>query len=339
MTGQGCSVDFNGIIGQREIVESLKSLLRNNKIGHAYIFSGPKGIGKETMARVFASVLLCSSDAVGALDESCAKCQSCRLFYNSSNPDFNVVEAGGSSISVEDIRNMQHDISIRPLYSQRKVYLILEAEKMTVQAQNCLLKTLEEPPKYAVIILTTSNYDSLLETIRSRSMRYDFKKNSFDEVVEFLKERTGKDSGEIGFIASYADGVIGSALELMESEDFKEIREKAVELVLRLNGAKLVDIFEIYDFFEENRDRIDQILDIMLVFYRDLLVAGKSGNENILINSDKKDIILRNVDKFSMEKLLKNIETIEAVRKNIKQNANYQLAIEVMLMKLQEENS
>lgn len=329
-------MNFNEIAGQKNIVEGLKGLLRNNKLGHAYIFSGPKGIGKRTVARILASILMCNNEGV---DESCGKCQPCRLFENGTNPDFCVVELKGSSIGVEDIRHMQHDISIRPLYSGRKVYLIPEAEKMTVQAQNCLLKTLEEPPGYAVIILATSNYDGLLETIRSRSIRHEFKKNSFEEVKEFLTKRFGSDFKEADFVASYADGVIGRALELLESDQFKEIRDKVIDTVMKLSESNLVDIFDIYPLFEENKDDVDSILDIMLIFYRDLLVAGKSGNEKILINSDKKDIILRNVDRFSTGKLLNNITAIEEGRKNIKQNANYQLAIEVMLMKLQEENA
>jgi len=333
---QGCIVNFNAIIGQQDVIEGLKTLINSNKIGHAYIFSGPEGIGKTTVAKILASILMCS-DNVG--DESCGNCQSCRLFENGTNPDFGILECKGSSIGVDEIRNLQHDICVRPLYSKRKVYLIREADRMTVQAQNCLLKTLEEPPEYAVIILVASNYNALLETIHSRSIRIDFKKNTFDEVKEFITARAGGDFEQADFIASYADGVIGRALELMESEGFREIREKAIDAVIRLSGPDLGDMFDISLMFDENKDDIDSILDIMLLFYRDLLIAGKSGNEKLLINSDKKDIILKNTNKFSTGKLLKNIDIIEEMRKNIKQNANYQLAIQVMLMKLQEENA
>ena len=117
---------------------------------------------------------------------------------------------------------------IKPLYSPKKVYLIEEAEKMTVQAQNCLLKTLEEPPLYAIIIMTTSNCQSLLETIRSRSVIYNFKKNTFYEVKKYLIDNKKADINEASFIASYADGVIGKAKELLESSEFKELREKTI---------------------------------------------------------------------------------------------------------------
>ncbi|HOM02505.1 MAG TPA: DNA polymerase III subunit delta' [Acetivibrio sp.] len=329
-------MDFNAIIGQKDVVEGLKTLINNDKIGHAYIFYGPEGIGKSTVAKIFASVLMCS-DNTG--DKSCGSCQSCRLFENGTNPDFSVLECKGLSIGVEEIRNLQHDICVRPLYSKRKVYLIRQAEKMTPQAQNCLLKTLEEPPEYAVIILAASNYEALLETIRSRSVRIDFKKNTFDEVKRFIINRAGGDFEQADFIASYADGVIGRAIKLMESEEFKELREKAIDAVIKLSGSDFENLLDISRMFDENKDSVDSILDIMLLFYRDLLVVGKYGNEKLLINSDKKDIILKNTGKFSVGKLLKNIDIIEKTRNNLEQNANYQLAIEVMLMKLQEENA
>lgn len=328
-------MDFSGIIGQRDVVDALKASLINNRVGHAYIFSGSCGIGKKTVAHIFSSILMCNE---GKTDESCGKCKSCLLFENGSNPDYCVLEVEKSSIGVEDIRKLQRDISVRPLYSQKKVYLIPEAEKMTVQAQNCLLKTLEEPPEYGVIILVTSNYDALLETIRSRSVRYDFKRNTFDEVKGLLTDKYEMEYSEAGFVASYANGVIGRAIELLESEGLKKVRDRVIDALVKLKRAEYEAVYEINALFEESKDDVESLLDVMLSFYRDLLVAGKYGNEIILINSDKKDIILENASGFPIGKLLNNIAVIEETRKNIKKNANFQLAIEVMLMKLQEEN-
>jgi DNA polymerase-3 subunit delta' len=330
----GCNVNFSDIIGQNEIVNALKAVLKDDSSRHAYIFAGPEGNGKRMVAKIFAAALLCTARNSFV---RCESCQSCRLFESGTNPDFYVLEAEGASIGVDEVRKMQQDISIRPLYGAKKVYLIVEADKMTVQAQNCLLKTLEEPPGYAVIILTTVNTNSLLETIRSRSILYNFRKNTDEEIKNCLQKIKGYELPGIDFIVSYANGVPGKAIELVESEDFRINRDKALEVILRLRNSKLIEIFDAYGFFEENKDNIDSILDIILIFYRDLLITKKTGNENILINSDKKDIIVRNVDGFEIDKLIKNIAAIEEARRNIKQNANYQLVIEVMLMKLQEE--
>ncbi len=321
------------MVGQKEIVAALKGLVDNDRVAHAYIFSGPKGIGKRTAAGIFSSLLLCENPTRG---EACGSCMPCNLLSAGSNPDFYVIDTENSSISVDEIRKLQEDTIVRPMYSRYKVYLIAEADKMTVQAQNCLLKTLEEPHEYVVIILTVSNFSSLLETIRSRTVRYSFRKNTPQEVKAFLEARYGGGLRSIDFVTSYSDGNVGAAIEMINSEEFFNLREKAVELAFRLKDARLLDVFDAYHFFEEGKGSIDMILDIMLLLYRDLLIAKKAQKENILINSDKKDIILNNAGQFSTAKLIKNIEIIEYTRKNIKQNANYQLSIEVMLMKLQE---
>lgn len=327
-------MDFSHIIGQKEITVSLENSLSRGKIGHAYIFSGPKGIGKKTVARIFAGLLLCSK---GNSSQSCGQCLSCQLFESGSNPDFHEVNPDSGSIGVDEIREVIGDIGIRPMYSNRKVLLIADAGRMTAQAQNSLLKTLEEPPSYGVIILTASNYGALLETIRSRTIRLNFRKNSYREVRSLLEAKFGSDIQALDFIASYSDGVIGTALKLADSEEFIELREKIAAIPTGLNNSGLKAVFEYYPFFEANKDNAEVILDMLLLLYRDMLVCKNSGNENILINSDKKDIIFNNAAVFSENRLIKSIEAIEETRRNLKYNANYQLSMEVMLMKLQEE--
>ena len=364
---------FDGIVGQREIVEGLINAVRTDRVGHAYIFSGPAGIGKKTAAEAFSSLLLCgriqeSMKAAGSAanegsDErlkyrlesgseervnedskygskdlkACGTCPACLLHGNGANPDFHVIEAEGSSIGVEVIRKIQGEILVKPMYSKRKVYLITDADKMTVQAQNCLLKTLEEPPGYAVLILTVSNLNLILETIRSRSVRLNFKKNTPEEIRSLLEKKIAGRLADMDFIVSYSDGIPGTAIGIAASDEFRDLRNGTAEAVLRLAKSKTGEVFEIYRFFDANKDSIDTILDIMLLFYRDFLMVKKLQDENVLINSDKKDIILSNAEKFTAEKLFENIRQIEETRRNLKQNANYQLAVEVMLMRLQEE--
>ena len=271
-------MNFNSILGQKEIVTSLKSSIKSGRVGHAYIFSGPAGIGKRSMALIFAKTLLCDRQDES---ESCGECIQCRMFDAKSNPDFYLLEADNLSIGVDEIRNIQNDVVIKPLYSKKKVYLITDADKMTVQAQNCLLKTLEEPPWFAVIILATPSCDALIETIRSRALRYNFKKNSYSEVRSSLEAQFGSNLNGAGFIASYADGIIGTALKLAGSKEFVSIRDSTIELLVKLTQMKLADIFEMYGFFETNRDSVDTVFDIMLLFYRDILMLKKTGDENM----------------------------------------------------------
>lgn len=327
-------MNFDGIIGQKEVIGSLTGAIKDNRVGHAYVFSGMPGIGRRTAARVFSALLLCEK---GNTLKTCGECLACHTMSTGANPDFHVIEHVNGSIGVDDIRNLQKDVIIKPLYSNKKVYMIVDADKMTIQAQNCLLKTLEEPPGYIVIILIVSNIDALLETIRSRTIRYNFKKNTRTEVYGILHKKLGEDFKGIDFIVTYADGVIGTALELANSGEFVSLRDRAIDITMKISSSGLVDIFDAYDFFEDNKESIDTILDTMLLFYRDLFMVKKSGSEKILINSDKKDIILSNVQRLSVERLVKAIDAIEEARRNIRQNANYQLTVEVMLMKLQEE--
>lgn len=324
-------MNFNDIIGQEAVIGSLVNAIKKDRVGHAYVLTGAKGMGKRTVAGIFAAMLMCQMPGEYG---PCGQCPSCMMYANGSNPDFHILGNDETSIGVDEIRKLQSDIIIRPLYSGRKVYLISNAENMTVQAQNCLLKILEEPPGYGVIILTASNYNALMETIRSRTVRLNFKKNTRDQVKQAIRTNLGE-SRNMDFVAAYADGVIGTALELAGSEEFYELREKAIELVLKLaREGKLVNVFQAYEFFEKNKSNIDALLDIMLLTYRDMMVYKNAQKENILINYDKKDIILSNVPRFTMQKLAQNIEEIETARRHIKQNANFQLSIEVMLMKL-----
>lgn len=328
-------VDFNNIIGQKVVINSLIKNIQHDRIAHAYVFCGPEGAGKKTTARIFANILLCEKRDVSS--KSCGNCMSCRMFEDRSNPDYHEIVAKGSTIGIDDIRHVRNDIIIKPLYSNKKVYLIIDAHDMTTQAQNSLLKTLEEPPDYAVFILTTSNYSALIETIRSRVLKYIFKKNTYTEIYRLLETETDINNKDMDFIVSYADGVIGTALKLTHSEEFSQIRDKTFEILSNTAKSGLKYIFDVYGFFDGNRENIDMILDIMVMFYRDMLVVKKSPNENILINTDKKDIIFSNASCFSTQKIIQSIEIIELTRKSIKQNANFQLSIEVMLMKLQEE--
>lgn len=327
-------MNFNGIIGQKEVISSLKRSLSEDRIGHAYIFTGPAGIGKKTIAHIFAGLLLCENPRSGA---ACGKCTACLLYGNGSNPDYRRINTEDASIGVDRIREVQGDVAIKPMYSRRKVYVIEDAGKMTDQAQNCLLKTFEEPPSYVVVILLAVNYEMLLETIRSRAQRLNFRKYSYEQVCQAVAERYGRGSNLLELAAGYSDGNIGVALELAGSGEFTLLRDRVFELMAGVAKGRMDDILDFTAFMEENKDSADILLDIMLLYYRDLLVVCETGNENILINSDKKDIIFNNAQMYRGCRVIDNIAAIEAVRRALKQNANYQLAIDNMLIKLRED--
>jgi DNA polymerase-3 subunit delta' len=327
-------MDFNGIIGQGKVIGSLKRALAENRVGHAYIFSGPDGIGKKTIARIFAGLLLCEDPKDGA---SCGSCIPCRMYENGSNPDYHAVACDEASIGVDLIRQMQSDVAIKPMYSKRKVYIIEDASKMTEQAQNCLLKTFEEPPPYVVIILLSNNYDALLETIRSRAQRINFSKYTYEQVYQAVMQKYAGVAKQVELAVSYADGNIGIALELAGSGELSILRDKTLELVTCAARGETDKILEFETFLDDNKESIGLILDILLLYYRDLLVMSETGNENILINSDKKDMILKNVRMYSNRRILSSIAAVEEIRRAVKQNANYQLSMDKLLIKIRED--
>jgi DNA polymerase-3 subunit delta' len=327
-------MNFDGIIGQREVVESLKRLLSEDRIGHAYIFSGPAGMGKKTISHIFAAFLLCKNPGAAAV---CGKCKACLLFENGTNPDFHRINTDEAGIGVDLVRAIQGDAALKPMYSKRKVYIIENAEKMTVQAQNCLLKTFEEPQHYVVVILLTANYEILSETVRSRALHYHFRKYSREEVCRALGEGNGKDGGAIKLYADYSDGNIGMALKLAHSSDFQEFRDSVTALLPGVEEGRAADVLEFTGLFEKNRGRTDLLLDIIKLYYRDVLVLSETGNVNILINSDKKDMIVNNARKRTSRRIVGNIEAVESFGRALKLNANYQLAMDNLLFKLRED--
>lgn len=327
-------MDFSGIIGQQEIIGNLKRQLVEDRVGHAYIFSGPAGMGKKTIAHIFAGILLCENPQAGAM---CGRCKACMLFENESNPDFHTIAIQEElSIGVDRIREIQSDVAIRPMYSKRKVYIVEDAVKMTDQAQSCLLKTFEEPPHYVVVILLADNYEKLLETIRSRAQHLQFKRYTHAQVSQALTERLGSENALIELAADYCDGNIGTALELAGSSDFSRLRNRLFELLPGIAKGRTQEILDYTAFLEDERDNADLLLDIMQLYYRDLLVMCETGNENMLINSDKRVMIKNNARTCCGSGLVSDIEAIGEVRRALKQNANYQLAIDNMLIKLRE---
>ncbi|MHB8063311.1 MAG: DNA polymerase III subunit [Ruminiclostridium sp.] len=316
------------MLGHQKVLTTLQAAIENDNVSHAYIFEGPDGIGRRETALSFSSMLMCDAD-----NAPCGKCKACQLLGQSSHPDFQEIYLEDKSISVEDIRNILKGFVIKPLYSKYKVFIINDADNMTIQAQNALLKSLEEPPPYVVFILTVQSGAAMTQTIRSRCQRILFNKICYEDIMGILETKYGNRRPGWDFIVSYADGVIGTAINLVDSPQYLEIREEVLEAVTQLLSSEDTDLFKLYEIFDKNNDKIEYLLRIMLLFYRDIMIYNQTANFSILINSDKKDMIIKNAS-VSQSSLLKCIHAIWSAKRGLEVNANFQLAIEVMLMKL-----
>ena len=191
-------MSFNKIIGNEEVKKSLQNSVIKNNIPHALMFVGKEGIGKKIFAIEYAKMILCENKE----NMACEECKSCKMILTNNHPDFKIIEPDGNSIKIEQIRQIVEKVYEKPVQSDKKIYIINDAEKMTVESNNCLLKILEEPPEYIVIILIVSNLNMILDTIKSRCNKVLFKEISNIELEQFLKESGENINSELLNIAN-----------------------------------------------------------------------------------------------------------------------------------------
>lgn len=327
-------IGFKSILGNEQIKEHFQKAIAGRKPSHAYILTGEKGMGKKTLAKAFAMTLLCQESG----EEPCYECSSCRQFMTDNNPDvIYVSHEKPNSIGVDDIRKqINEDIMIKPYSSQYKIYIVDESEKMTVQAQNALLKTIEEPPAYGVLILLTTNADGLLQTILSRCVV--LKMNPLHDKVlkDYLIRNTGAGEEQADVTAAFARGNLGKAIDLVSSEDFLKMRESTLHM---LKCLKEMEISELLDYIREIKDYpmgIDAYLDFIQLWYRDILMLKVTNDINLLIFKDSYQTIVKVGQTSSFEGLESIIEGIGKAKARLKANVNFELAMELMLLTMKE---
>ncbi|MDY0255927.1 DNA polymerase III subunit delta' [Gudongella oleilytica] len=325
-------MDYTNISGHKIAVEGLKRAVKNGNISHFYIFEGEEGLGKMTIGRVFAKTLLCLQRG----EEPCGSCSSCRRFETGSHPDYLEIRPEKGMIRKGEVEGIIHTMTMSPFESERKVILMDEAHLMNKEAQNALLKTLEEPPVYAHIILVTSSPKDLLPTIRSRGQNIRFYPLDRAAVKKILLEEYGADRYNADFLADYSKGSVGRAIKLLQDEEFFRDREWAITLIESLLKGEKQRIFSSSEEFAERKDRILQILDIFLLWFRDLLLYKASADSSLIVNRDRLKLISEQ-SALDFERINGIIEKIQNTIYNVQMNVNYQLSIETMLLKIQEE--
>lgn len=245
---------FSEIIGNDEAKKYLMKSIEQKNILHSYLFIGTEGIGKSLIAKEFAKKILCFNK-----DENCS-CKSCISFDGGNHPDFFVINDSESDIiKVETIRNMTEKVYEKPIVSDKKVYIINDCDKMTIEAQNCLLKTLEEPPEFVVIILITSNENLMLNTIKSRCMMVKFHNISDEEILNYCREKLSYTDVSKNLLRTF-DGSIGRTIKIIE---FKEKYKEIDIFIEKLENISIIDLFSYKKIFE--KENIYDILDYIIV--------------------------------------------------------------------------
>lgn len=325
---------FTDIIGQEQLKEHLQNAISLNKVSHAYIINGERSSGKEFVAKVFAAALQCEKGQA----EPCMECHSCKQALSGNQPDIIFVShEKPNTISVEDIRaQINNDIVIKPYSSPRKIYIINEGEKMTVQAQNALLKTLEEPPEYAVILVLTSNVDTLLPTVLSRCVVLNMKPVPDNKVKKFLMEELEIPDYKANICVAFARGNIGKAKMLATSEEFDKVKEEAITLVKYINDMDLSEIVKAIKKISEYKFDVTDYLDILSVWYRDVLLFKATKDANSLIFKDEIQSIRKTADRSTYEGIEAIVKALQQAKRRLEANVNFDLTMELLLLTIQE---
>ncbi len=325
---------FANIIGQTSIKEHLKKSLQTGKISHAYIFYGEKGSGKKTLADLFARALQCESGGA----EPCNQCISCKQAMNRNQPDIIYLQHEKPNIiSVDEIRTqVNNDIAIKPYSSERKVYIIDEAEKMNVQAQNALLKTLEEPPAYATILLLTTNLEGMLQTIRSRCVTLTMKPVADVDIQRYLMKEVQIPDYKAGVCAAFARGNVGRARELAVSHEFEECKEETLQMVEHLSEKSLNELAAIAKAKAEKGSNVAAFLELMQMWYRDVLIYKATGSSQALIFREELSGIKVLANRLTYEGLNRILETVKVTETRLAGNVNAELALEWLLLTARE---
>lgn len=326
---------FVDIVGQEQLKEHLENALTTNKVSHAYIINGERSAGKEFIAKTFAMALQCENRQ-GI--EPCQECHSCRQALSGNHPDIIfITHEKPNTISVDDIRSqINGDVAIKPYSSPRKIYIMNEGEKMTVQAQNALLKTLEEPPEYAVILILTTNANSLLPTILSRCVVLNMKPVRDEQIKRFLMESMEVPSYKADICTAFARGNLGKARMLAKSEEFDKVKDEAITLLKYIGEMEINEIVAAIKKINEYKFDVNDYLDILSIWYRDVLMFKATHDANNLIFREEIQYIRKVADKSTYEGIEEIIDALEKSKQRLTANVNFDLTMELLLLTIKE---
>lgn len=302
-------------IGHERIIESLRKRILTGEISHAHIIVGEDGIGKSNLAKLIAINILGGHQDRNYVDIVNYRCKK-------------------SSFGVDDVRDVVDEVSKKPFEGDKKVIIIHDGNKMTVQAQNALLKTIEEPPKGVFIILLCESLELILDTIKSRCQIYKLTPLTKDEVKLYI-ERLGTENysnEEIKAAISYSEGIPGKAEKFLRDSSLKDLRNLLIDLLYILVSGNLQKLLDFEVKILSYKDKKEEILNILASFIRDIIVYKEVNEINVIINGDKIENIKQLAIEMSYKKLNKIIDKIGEARKTILSNSNFQLTIRVMLI-------
>ena len=324
---------FRDVVGHESIIGHFKSSIEQGKVAHAYLIHGEKGTGKKMLAGLFAKTLQCEAGGT----DPCGTCRSCIQCDSGNQPDIIwVTHEKPTVISVDDIREqVNNDIITKPYSSRYKIYIIPEAELMNPQAQNALLKTIEEPPEYAIIMLLTNNLDKMLPTILSRCITLNLKPVGELDMMEYLS-RMGIPQAKAKFCVGFAFGNLGKAVRLATSEEYNEIKHDCVQILKDINRMEIYDLIDAVKKMSKYKLDIYDYLDIMMMWYRDILMLKVSGSPDKLLFKEEYATLKQQANYISYEGIENVLKALDKVKVRLEANVNFDIAMELLLLTIKE---
>lgn len=320
---------FEDIIGHSKIKEHLKNSIRLNKVSHAYLFVGDKGVGKKTMAKAFAQTLQCEEKGI----VPCMKCKSCLQAVSDNQPDIRMLTHEKAAISVDEIRSqLVNDAGIMPYAGPYKIYIVPDAHLLNAAAQNAMLKTIEEPPSYVVVILVVDNKEALLPTILSRCVTINFMPLSDKEITKYLMEKQMIPDYAAAMAAAFSQGSVEKAVKIAMSKEYSEKKERLISI---LRAIDEMTIAEVVGYARDNgadKEFFDDMLWVCRCWYKDVLMLKATSDLNGVLFKDEYKYLKKQASNYSFEDVEKIIQAIDKAGLRYKANVSLETIIELLVL-------
>ncbi|MBO5389479.1 MAG: DNA polymerase III subunit delta [Lachnospiraceae bacterium] len=327
-------MDFKSIVGHEDIIKHFKRSIEIGKVGHAYIINGEVDSGKKMLAGAFAKTLNCEEGGT----EPCDSCKSCIQFEAGSHPDIIMCTHENPNLfSVKEVREqIVGTITTKPYRYKYKVYIVPDAHLMNLEAQNALLKSIEEPPEYAVIILLSANIDKLLPTVLSRCMVLNTKPIRERDMLQYLVKDMGLSEDRAYFCLDFAQGNLGKAIRLANNDEYVQVIDSVVSVMKKIHTMDVEDLAWAMSSIEKFKLSIDNYMDLMMMWYRDALMLKVTGQPDKLMFKSEYTTMRKQAGLMSYEDIENKINAIATAKKRLDVNANFDVTMELLLLTLKE---
>lgn len=323
---------FEAVKWQDDIVNSIRSSILNDRLGHAMLLCGSKEECM-TLAHATADALLCEQNNA----DFCGNCSACAKLKASTHPDKIIVVPKKASMGIDEIREFSQNVFVKPYFGGRKIYIFPEAEKLTPQAQNALLKLLEAPPSYALIIMIAPKEEELLPTVLSRLIKYTLRLPTWQQVAEFLANKYPEKKEITTFCAKFSDGNPMGAEQLVKNDGFYDKRRRILIFLGKLTKNEKSVVFDFANYLTDAKDEFEQNLSFVFAILRDCAVINASLGEKNVINSDLLKELYALAKRVSNSKISNIIEKFSEANENIGKNASFALTVTNTLLGVWEE--